>query len=124
MPSQNTYCRGVWNLIQACDVQSSDYKVYISTPPSPEVENFHEILLPRQGSNPGPPEPEVDMLPSEPARRACSLKLKLFKSLLYVFEEVTQAKPLNCCTNHRLQRVELDICTGTFYAFSKLNLCA
>ena len=41
MPSQHTYCGRVWNLIQACDVQSSDYKVYISTPPSPEVENFH-----------------------------------------------------------------------------------
>ena len=40
MPSQHTYCGRVWNLIQACDAQSSDYKVYISTPPSPEVENF------------------------------------------------------------------------------------
>ena len=40
MPSQHTYCGRVWNLIQACVVQSSDYKVYISTPPSPEVENF------------------------------------------------------------------------------------
>ena len=40
MPSQHTYCGIVWNLIQASDVQSSDYKVYISTPPSPEVENF------------------------------------------------------------------------------------
>ena len=34
------YCERVWNLIQACDVQSSDYKVYVSTSPSPEVENF------------------------------------------------------------------------------------
>ena len=40
MLSQHTYCGRVWNLIQACDVQSSDYKVYISTPPSLEVENF------------------------------------------------------------------------------------
>ena len=40
MPSQHTYCVRVWNLIQACDVQSSDWKVYISTPPSSEVENF------------------------------------------------------------------------------------
>ena len=24
MPSQHTYCGRVWNLIQACDVQSSD----------------------------------------------------------------------------------------------------
>ena len=31
---------GFGNLIQACDVQSSDWKVYISTPPSPEMENF------------------------------------------------------------------------------------
>ena len=40
MPSQHAYCGMVWNLIQACDVQSSDQKVYISTPPSSEVENF------------------------------------------------------------------------------------
>ena len=40
MPSQQMYCGRVWNLIQAYDVQSSDYKVYISSPPSPEVENF------------------------------------------------------------------------------------
>ena len=40
MPSQHIYCGRVWNLIQACDVQSSEYKVYISTPPSPEVENY------------------------------------------------------------------------------------
>ena len=33
MPSQHTYCGRVCNLIQACDVQSSDQKVYISTPP-------------------------------------------------------------------------------------------
>ena len=40
MPSQHTYCGRVWNLIQACDVQSSDYKVYNSTHPSPEIESF------------------------------------------------------------------------------------
>ena len=40
--------------------------MYISTPPSPEVEN----LLPRRGSNPGLTELEADELPSEPARRA------------------------------------------------------
>ena len=40
MPSQHINCRRVWNLIQARDVQSRDYKVYISTPPSPKVENF------------------------------------------------------------------------------------
>ena len=40
MLSQYIYCGRVWNLIQACDVQSSDYKVYISTPPSLEIENF------------------------------------------------------------------------------------
>ena len=40
MPSQHMHCGRVWNLIQACDVQSSDWKVYISTPPSLEVENF------------------------------------------------------------------------------------
>ena len=40
MPSQHTYWRRDWNLIQDCDVQSSDWKVYISTHPSPEVESF------------------------------------------------------------------------------------
>ena len=40
MRSRHTYCARVWNLIQAPDVQSSDWKVYISTPPSREVENF------------------------------------------------------------------------------------
>ena len=54
------------NLIQACDVQSSDLKVYISIPPSAEAEN----LLSRRGSNPGPAGPEADMLPSEPERQA------------------------------------------------------
>ena len=63
MPSQHIYFGRVWNLIQACDVQSNDYKVYISTPPSLEVENFlNEKLLPRRGPNPGPAEPEADML--------------------------------------------------------------
>ena len=53
MPSQHTYFRRVWNLIQACDVQSSDYKVYISTPPSPEVENFQiEIYHPARDRTP------------------------------------------------------------------------
>ena len=40
MPSQHTYCGRVWNLNQDRDVQSSDQKVYISTPASPEDENF------------------------------------------------------------------------------------
>ena len=31
---------------------------------------LNENLLPRRGSNPGPAEPEADMLPSEPVRRA------------------------------------------------------
>ena len=39
MPSQHIYCGRVWNLIQARDVQYSDI-VYISSPPSPQVENF------------------------------------------------------------------------------------
>ena len=42
IPSQHiqAYCGRVWNLIQVCNVQSSGQKMYISTPPSPEVENF------------------------------------------------------------------------------------
>ena len=51
--------------------------MYISTPPSPEVENFQiKNLLPRRGLNPGPAEPEADMLPSEPARRAYTLYIE------------------------------------------------
>ena len=42
--------------------------MYISTPPSPEVEN----LLPRRGSNPEPAQPEEDILPPEPALQAYS----------------------------------------------------
>ena len=53
MPFQHTYCERVWNLIQASDVQSIDYKVYISTPPSPEVENFQtKIYYPAGDRNP------------------------------------------------------------------------
>ena len=44
MPSQHIYCGRVWNLIQVCDVQSSDQKVYISTSPSPKVENFQKKI--------------------------------------------------------------------------------
>ena len=43
MPSQHTYCGRVWNLIQDCDVQSSDSKVYISTPPSAVV-LWHQLV--------------------------------------------------------------------------------
>ena len=53
MPSENTYCGRIWNLIQDCDVQSSDQKVYISSPPSPEVENFQmKIYYPAGGRTP------------------------------------------------------------------------
>ena len=40
---------------------------------------INENLLPRRGSNPGPAEPEADMLPSELARRAmsCIFRVKL-----------------------------------------------
>ena len=37
---------------------------------SPPLQPRGENLLPGRGSNPGPAEPEADMLPSEPARRA------------------------------------------------------
>ena len=50
----------------------------ISTPPSPEVEKFsNENFLPRRGSKPGPAEPEADMLPSEPERRAVYGNIKI-----------------------------------------------
>ena len=69
MPSQHTYCGGIWNLIQDCDVQSSDQKVYISTPPSPEVENFQLKNYYPAGDR--TPELLNQRLPREPARRAC-----------------------------------------------------
>ena len=52
MPSQHAYCERVWNLIQVCDVQSSDWKVYTSTPPSPEVENFQIKIYYPAGNQP------------------------------------------------------------------------
>ena len=73
MPSQHTYCGRVWNLIQACNVQSSDQKVYISTPPSPDVENFQMKTY-----YPGPAEPEADMLPSQPAWQAIYIIIKCY----------------------------------------------
>ena len=55
MPSQHTHSRRVWNLIQDCNVQSSDQKVHISTPPSPEVENFQmKIYYPAGDRTPDP----------------------------------------------------------------------
>ena len=89
-PSQLSYCGRVLNLIHACDVQSVDYKMYISTPPSPEVENFEmKIYYPR--SNPGPAGPEADMLPSEPAWQASNVKCILskrrnFRSIVYQYD--------------------------------------
>ena len=44
MHSQQMYCGRIWNLIQVCGVQSSDKEVYISSPPSPEVENFQKKI--------------------------------------------------------------------------------
>ena len=50
--------------------------MYISTPPSPKVENFQmKIFLSRWGSDPVPAELEADMLPSEPARQAIKLNM-------------------------------------------------
>ena len=37
MPSQHMYCGRVCNLMQAFDVKSNSYKLYISNPPSSEV---------------------------------------------------------------------------------------
>ena len=53
MPSQHIYCGRVWNLIHDCDVQSSNLKVYISTPPSPKFENFQmKIYYPAMDQTP------------------------------------------------------------------------
>ena len=76
MSSQHIYCGRVWHLIQDYDVQSSDQKVYISIPPSLEVENLSNENLPsRRGWKPEPAEPEADMLPSEPVRWMCTVFL-------------------------------------------------
>ena len=59
--------------------------MYISTPPSPEVENFQIKIYYPAGDWTGPAEPEADMLPSEPARRvAQKLKLIHIKYLLWI----------------------------------------
>ena len=63
--------------------------MYISTLPSPEVEN--ENLLPRRGSNPGPAESEADMLPSEPARRAEEINVQFMPHT--VVDEPVISKP-------------------------------
>ena len=52
------------------EVENFQMKIYISTPPSPKVEN----LWPRRGSNPEPAEPEAYMLPSEPTWHASKNK--------------------------------------------------
>ena len=69
MPSRQIYCRRIWNLLQACDVHLAIRSC--TSPPllAPRLKFSNENLLPRRGSNPGPTEPEADMLPSEPAWR-------------------------------------------------------
>ena len=60
----------------------SDGRIAINSRPvmynlaiSPEVENFQmKIYYPAGDRTPGPAEPETDMLPSEPARRAVDLR--------------------------------------------------
>ena len=45
MPSQRMYCGRVWNLIQTLDAQSSDWKLYISTPLTPKISNDHNKIF-------------------------------------------------------------------------------
>ena len=72
MPSQHIYCGRVWNLIQAVM-----YNLAIRKCTSPEVENFQmKICYP--GSNPGRAEPEADVLPYEPARRAIKIHVSTY----------------------------------------------
>ena len=50
--------------------------MYFSIPPSPEVENFQiKKFTTPPGLNPGPAEPEADMLSSEPARLVLKCKM-------------------------------------------------
>ena len=68
MSSQHMYCERVWNLIQALDVQSSDQKLYIFTPPSSRGLKFsYENFRPHWVSNSGSAESEADMLPQASA---------------------------------------------------------
>ena len=91
----HTYCGTVWNLIQTCDVQSSDQRVYISTHPSPEVENFQmRIHQPAGDRTP------ADMLPSEPARRAFVLTFRYAIILCIVFSNLSQVTFVNFCVIH------------------------
>ena len=73
MPSQHTYCGRAWNLIQACDVQSSIRKC--TSPPllAPRLKIYYPAG--DRSPNHGPAETEADMLPSEPARRAQNVML-------------------------------------------------
>ena len=68
MTSQHTYCGRVWNSIQACDVQSSDQKVYIFTPPAPRLKVFKWKFTISPGSNPGPAITRGRHGTTEPAR--------------------------------------------------------
>ena len=113
MPSQQIYCGRFWNLIQDCDVQSSDYKVYISTPPSPKVEN----LLPRRGSNPGPAEPEANVLPSEPARRACKIYIFCFTAFVRTIDAHVIKLTLNWAVHMRICITFEYLCTSCIHIY-------
>ena len=87
MPSQHMYYGRVWNLIQAFDVLYNLAIRKCTSPPllAPRFKFSNENLLPRQGSNPGPAEPEADMLPSEPARKVVKEVLQSSKYLTLIF---------------------------------------
>ena len=53
----------------SCTIQRLE-SVHLHPLLAPRLKIFNENLLPRRDWNPGPTEPEADMLPSEPARRA------------------------------------------------------
>ena len=52
-------------------------------PPSSEVENFQMKIY-----YPGPAEPEADMLPSEPTRRAVICRINLYTVYKYSMESI------------------------------------
>ena len=59
-----------------------------TSPPllAPRLKILNQNLLPRRGLNPGPAEPEADMLPSEPTRRAVK-SIKIFfkkRKIIYI----------------------------------------
>ena len=70
-----------------------------------------ENLRPCRGSNPGPAEPEADMLPSDPAQRASNKNLcQHNKDHIYLLK----SSIINVCASDRITKVKIFICDSKF----------